>query len=160
MAKPDSEHASDHAHVLLPPPVLYLGVLIGGMACQWLWRLEFPVVSAGIPAGTLLIGAGAILAGWGMWEFRRARTHIPPHRPTLAVIESGPFRYTRNPLYVALNLLAAGIGLAMANPWILILQVPAIVILHFGVIRREEAYLATKFGRTYLDYKGRVRRWL
>jgi len=87
-------------------------------------------------------------------------TNVRPDRPALTVVRSGPFARSRNPLYLALFLLLAGIGVAAASPGILAMSVPLLVVLRLGVIAREERYLEAKFGEEYLAYKRAVRRWL
>jgi protein-S-isoprenylcysteine O-methyltransferase Ste14 len=81
-------------------------------------------------------------------------------QPTAALVTEGPFRYSRNPIYVALTLLYLGVALLINALWILLLVVPAVLVLRYGVIAREEAYLAWKFGDTYRQYTAQVRRWL
>jgi protein-S-isoprenylcysteine O-methyltransferase Ste14 len=155
-----SEHAKDHPPVLLPPPVLYLSVLALGFGCQWLLPIAMPSGGVVRGLGIALILVGGVLGLWGVAHFWRAGTHVPPHKPTLAIVSGGPFRFSRNPLYIGLNLITAGIALVIANPWILIWMVPAFAVLHRGVVLREEAYLEAKFGAAYTDFKNRTRRWL
>jgi protein-S-isoprenylcysteine O-methyltransferase Ste14 len=81
-------------------------------------------------------------------------------KPTTALVTEGPFRYSRNPSYVALTLLYVGVALLINALWILLLVVPALVVLRYGVIAREEAYLTRKFGEAYRQYTTQVRRWL
>jgi protein-S-isoprenylcysteine O-methyltransferase Ste14 len=90
----------------------------------------------------------------------RAHTPVDPLKPTTALVTEGPFRYSRNPLYVALTLLYLGVAFLVNVLWILLLVVPALVVLRYGVIAREEAYLARKFGTAYHYYTTQVRRWL
>jgi protein-S-isoprenylcysteine O-methyltransferase Ste14 len=73
---------------------------------------------------------------------------------------NGPYRWSRNPIYVALTLIYAGIALVIGSPWLLLLMPAIVAILHFGVVAREERYLEAKFGQSYLGYKASVRRWL
>jgi protein-S-isoprenylcysteine O-methyltransferase Ste14 len=90
----------------------------------------------------------------------RAHTPVDPTKPTTALVTEGPFRYSRNPIYVALTLLYLGGAFLVNALWILLLVVPALVVLRYGVIAREEAYLARKFGTAYHQYTAQVRRWL
>ena len=90
----------------------------------------------------------------------RARTPVDPMKPTTALVTEGPFRYSRNPIYVALTLLYVGVALLINALWILLLVVPAVLVLRYGVIAREEAYLTRKFGDAYRQYTAQVRRWL
>jgi protein-S-isoprenylcysteine O-methyltransferase Ste14 len=91
---------------------------------------------------------------------RRAGTNILPNKPTLTIVTEGPFRFTRNPLYVTNALFYTGLTLVFNTPWPLLLLAPMLLVVHWGIIRREEEYLEAKFGDAYLAYKARVRRWL
>jgi protein-S-isoprenylcysteine O-methyltransferase Ste14 len=91
---------------------------------------------------------------------RRAGTNVRPDQPTLAVVTDGPFRYSRNPLYLGLTGLYVGVTLLADALWPLVLLGPLLGVVQRGVVRREERYLAAKFGAPYLAYQARVRRWL
>ena len=91
---------------------------------------------------------------------KRAGTNIRPDQPTLAIVSDGPFRFTRNPLYLALTGLYAGIALLVNALWPLLLLAPVLAVLRWGVIAREERYLEAKFGEAYRAYRSRVRRWV
>jgi protein-S-isoprenylcysteine O-methyltransferase Ste14 len=150
----------DHARVIAPPPLIYLGFLGLGFLLEW----ALPVAShvAASPRYWLaygLAGGGVAIALTAFREFRRAETNVQPHKPTTAIIASGPFAYTRNPLYVALALFHGAIAIATGNVWALMLLAPALLVIHHWVIAREERYLEAKFGEEYTAYKGRVRRW-
>ena len=95
-----------------------------------------------------------------MTEFRRARTSFDVRKPSTSLITTGPFRFSRNPIYLAMTLLQLGIGIAVDGVWILAALVRALVAMHYGVIVREERYLERKFGDAYRGYKTSVRRWL
>ena len=148
--------------VLILPRFLYLGFLVAGAGLQVLWpaalvSTSFPLrVGLGVAVGLL----GALIALSGRLQLRRAGTEPPPNRPATALVVDGPYRYTRNPLYLGMTLLYAGIALGANSAWILGLLVPLLIVLHYGVIFREEAYLERKFGDAYRAYKATVRRWL
>ena len=152
--------ASDTAKVLLPPPLLFLAAVLIGLVlqrvapCRWLPPAWTDWI--GFPLG---IGSG-LLAIWGVLTLRAARTAIDPYKPTTALVQRGPYRFTRNPLYLALLLLCIGIAAWRNTLWILLALVPTVVVLQLGVIRREEAYLERRFGAAYRAYRARVRRWL
>jgi protein-S-isoprenylcysteine O-methyltransferase Ste14 len=95
-----------------------------------------------------------------MWVMKHAGTHIDPYKPTMALVVDGPFRFTRNPLYLSLTLLYSGTAFLLNLLWAILLLPIALVIMQFGVICREERYLEKKFGQEYLRYKARVRRWI
>jgi protein-S-isoprenylcysteine O-methyltransferase Ste14 len=150
----------DNPGVRVPPPVFVLAAILLGAGIDRLVPLRFlPESLAPWTGGTLVVLAVA-LAGLGMREFRKARTAIRPDQPAAALVTSGPYRRTRNPMYIALSILLVGIGAWMNSAWVLALLVPVLALIHFGVIPREERYLARRFGQAYLDYRARVRRWL
>jgi protein-S-isoprenylcysteine O-methyltransferase Ste14 len=155
---PDKER--DTAGVLAPPPLIFLGFLIAGFAIDWFWPAMYLPQALQYVAGALLIAAALALALWAMGRFRRAGTHVEPYKPTTAVVSDGPYAYSRNPIYVGLFLLYAGTAVCADNAWLLPLAPALYLVMHHGVVRREERYLERKFGAAYLDYKARVRRWL
>jgi protein-S-isoprenylcysteine O-methyltransferase Ste14 len=148
--------------VITLPPFIYLGFLALGIALQLVWpaalvSTSFPLrVGIAVSLGLLGIALGVS----GVDRFRRAGTARRPTRPATALVVDGPYRFTRNPMYLGMTLLYAGIALGANSPWILGLLVPLLIVLHYGVIFREEAYLERKFGDAYRKYKATVRRWL
>lgn len=110
--------------------------------------------------GAVLIAAGVTLSAWMSLHFRRSKTPISPLLPTRRLVISGPYRFSRNPDYLGQTLVYVGIGLALNSAWPLIALVPALLILRYAVIAKEERYLHRLFGAEYDDYCRRVRRWL
>ena len=161
MPNDSSDNKYDHPGVIAPPPLIYLGFLGLGFLLDWLWPAT---ASVAIPPLQWLAlapaGIGVFIALTAFREFRRAKTNVLPHKPTSAIIIGGPFSFTRNPLYVALALFHAALAMAMVNAWAMLLLAPALLVIHHGVIAREERYLEAKFGEEYRTYKVRVRRWL
>ena len=100
------------------------------------------------------------LASWAAATFKRHQTVLDPRGQTVTIVTEGPFRYTRNPMYLTLLLVYVGGILAFRLPWGAILLVPVFLALQYGVIVREEQYLESMFGEQYATYKRRVRRWL
>ena len=143
----------------LPPLIFGTTVVIGGLL-----HLVFPVrLLPPIPAriaGTMTACLAGVLAVWAVRVMKTAGTNIRPDRPVTTIVTAGPYRFSRNPMYVSLCALQVGIALLIDGLMPLILVIPLVLVLHFGVIRREEIYLATKFGEDYLSFKNRVRRWL
>ena len=138
------------------PPVW----LIGFMALAWvISRVHAPWGDAMLWPGRALIGAGIAAALWAALAFRRARTTIVPHEDPSALVETGPYRFSRNPIYVADLVILAGWCLTCGAPLALILLVPFAWVLERRFIRPEEARLAQHLGRDYLEYRARVRRW-
>jgi protein-S-isoprenylcysteine O-methyltransferase Ste14 len=139
------------------PPVW----LIGFMAAAWgLARLWAPLGDALVWPGRGLIAGGIVLIVWSGLAFRRARTTIVPHHPPSALVEAGPYGFSRNPIYLADLVILAGWTLGLGAPLGLILLVPFREVLLRLFILPEEAVLERDLGPAYLDYKARVRRWL
>jgi protein-S-isoprenylcysteine O-methyltransferase Ste14 len=155
---PDDEH--DKAGVVAPPPLIYLGVLAVGL----LLNRRFPIGSLprGITrgAGWPLLGGGVLLLVWFERTMRKADTPTNPYKPSLRVATEGPFRYTRNPGYLSMAMIYAGIATIVNALWAILLLPVALLAIRRGVIEREEDYLERKFGEEYLRYKAQVRRWI
>jgi protein-S-isoprenylcysteine O-methyltransferase Ste14 len=133
----------------------------------WLLYRAFPLPFtgsagrlAGALAGWLLVALGAGLSVWALATFRGARTAIRPSRPASTLVAHGPFRLSRNPMYLGLTLLYLGVMPLVNSVWGRLFLPVVIVILHLTIIRREERYLAATFGGAYDEYRRRVRRWL
>lgn len=152
--------SDDKPGVIAPPPVLYGGALAVGAGLDWLIPLPLLAPGAGQAPGIALIAAGLALALWCVLLFHRAGTAVEPYKPSTAIVSAGPYRFSRNPIYVALTAVSVGIGLWANSAWMLGLLLPTLVIMRIAVIGPEERYLEAKFGAEYLDYKARVRRWL
>lgn len=153
---------NDIPGVIAPPPLIFVAFLLAGIAAdRFMFELATQIPDAlryGV-ASVMGLAAATFLAG-ALGGFRRARTRAEPWKPTTAIVTTGVYRFTRNPMYVGMALACAGIALAADSPSALLLLVPAIVVIQRGVILREERYLEAKFGGEYLRYKVRVRRWL
>jgi len=152
--------SSDHPQVIIFPPLLFLIALVAMIGLHWLWSLPIGGEAIVFWMGIALIVMAPSLAIWGFRSLKKAQTNVSPYQPTTAIVAGGPFSYTRNPLYIALTLLLLGISLAIGTWWGLILLVPTMLVLHYGIILREERYLEQKFAAPYLDYKTKVRRYL
>ena len=158
-----AERRDDTAGVIAPPPLIALATIVLGLALDWL--LPAYVLSVlllrdeRIILGVVLAAAGAALAIAGERAFKRAGTEVKPWKPSLNLATSGPYRWLRNPMYVGLALLVGGIGVALASNWTLVMLVPAGLVMHFGVVKREERYLEAKFGDAYRAYKQAVPRY-
>ncbi|SLN77685.1 methyltransferase family protein [Oceanibacterium hippocampi] len=154
----------DHAGVIAHPPLLYLGFLAVAFALdRWIWPIDIlERLPAGVRygAGGLLIVAAIAVVAMSARRFRAAGTTVPTNLPTEAIVTGGPYRLSRNPIYIALTTFYLGIAVAGAADWAILLLPLLLLIMNEGVIKREEAYLERKFGAAYLDYKARVRRWL
>ena len=146
--------------VIAPPPLIYLAGLLVGFALQA--RLPAPRMprrlTGPIGGGLLLTGVG--LAASFITVFRRAGTPVDPRQATTALVTTGPYRLTRNPGYLSLALVCAGIAMLRRAVWPLLMLVPTLLVVDRGVIAREERYLEDRFGEEYRRYRSRVRRWL
>ena len=152
----------DGASVGIPPPVVYLvAVLAGALVDRYLFSVPLDLrgdVRFGTAAAASAIGIGIMAAAIGL--FRRTGQDPKPWESTPEIISTGVYRFTRNPMYVGMALLQAGIGLALASPWIIALVPLVLAVVYATAVRHEEAYLEEKFGTTYLSYKRSVRRWI
>ncbi len=158
-----STNTQDNPGVIAPPPLIYIGGLALGLLLHRLVPLKyFPRTSRGIglTLGSTCISMALAILVSGFRQMNNAHTNINPTHPATTIVTEGPFRFTRNPLYLGMTLLYIGITFLVNSLW-LILILPAILgLMNFGVIAREEHYLERKFGTQYLAYKQRVRRWL
>jgi protein-S-isoprenylcysteine O-methyltransferase Ste14 len=109
--------------------------------------------------GGILIAAGIGIAIAAVRSFRRAGTNVEPWKPTVTLVTSGIFAWMRNPMYTGVTMFLAGLAIALGSDWMLVLLLPAVLILHFGVVKREERYLEAKFGESYRSYMRRVSRY-
>ncbi len=150
----------DTAGVIAPPPLIYLAFLLIGLGADRLWPMAVLPQGPRYAAGIGVIALSLALAFSAFRQFRRHKTSFKPHEPSTALITEGPYRYSRNPMYLALSLLYAGLSIAAAGPWTLALLAPLLVVLHYGVILREERYLERKVADAYRRYKSSTRRWL
>ncbi len=152
----------DHPNVVIFPPLIPLAILLAACALQWLAPLGLLAnLGQGLRAGTgLAIAiAGIAIAASGRRALVRRGTNVNPFQPSTALATEGIYRYTRNPMYDGGTLILTGIGVVFALDWIFPLLVLGLVTLHFGVVRREEEYLARKFGDEYRRFQARVPRY-
>jgi protein-S-isoprenylcysteine O-methyltransferase Ste14 len=160
----EDEHVTDdereNAGVVAPPPLIYLVPLVLGLLLNRKFPIPFLPRGAARALGWPLLGGAMLLMGSFFFTMRRADTPIDPREPVSNLATDGPFRYTRNPAYLSMAMLYAGISsLANALPAIVLLPA-ALFVVQRGVIEREERYLERKFGQEYLRYKAQVRRWV
>ncbi|WP_292156813.1 isoprenylcysteine carboxylmethyltransferase family protein [Brevundimonas sp.] len=160
----------DHPNVAVPPPVIYFAFLGLG------WALDRYGVQIGLPpsdemgfglttevrrgVALALILGGLLLDGMAAGLFRRLGTAVEPWKPSTVLATEGPYRFSRNPIYVGFAITYAGLAIAMDSPAALAMLIPCLLVVDRFVIQKEEAYLAAKFGSDYAAYRNRVRRWL
>jgi len=150
----------DKPGVIAPPPLIFLGFLLLGLGLEIQWPADFLAERLQYLLGSALFSLGGILVAVCVTEFQRAGTEFQTHKPANALITGGPYRISRNPIYIALSLAYLGIAVVADSGWMVAMLVPALAVIHFGVITREEKYLEAKFGDEYRYYKNTVRRWL
>ncbi len=149
----------DNPGVIAPPPLIAVAILAFGYAAEWYWPTP-PVPSLfRYGAGALFIATGAVLLASSLARFRAIGTNLETHKPTIALATDGPYRRSRNPIYMGLIFAYLGVAAAVGSLSMAALVVPFALILRFGVIAREEAYLAAKFGAAYDAYRAETPRW-
>lgn len=155
------ERDARRPRTLILPPAPYAAAMLGGW---WLDRNPYPMpLDLGAvtrPLGWLVVSVGLGLMLWTMWTFARHRTTVNPFSGASALCTSGPFQFSRNPIYLGDWLILAGVSLLLTTLWPLVFAPLIWIMLRFGVIRHEEAHLEAKFGDAYRRYKARVRRWI
>jgi len=155
-----SERA-DSANALVRPPIAWAIAFVAGLGADWHYPLPFmPESVARAWLGSAVFAFGFALAIWAIATIRRAGTRVETYKPTTTIVANGPFRFTRNPIYIGMLLGQVALAVGFNSLWILAALVPFYLVIRYGVVAREEAYLERKFGEVYLGYKSRVRRWL
>ena len=152
--------SEDHAGVRFPPPFIYLSFLVAGLLLSRVRPLTVVPAFYATVFGIAFIVVAIAVAVAGFRELRRHETTVRPDQPSSTIVNSGPYRFTRNPLYLSLATLYLGIGLWTNSLWVILLLVPLLFVMTRQVIAREEAYLERAFGDTHLNYKSQARRWL
>ena len=158
-----SAEDTDVAGVVVRPPVLFLAALLLGVLVEFIWPLGTGLLSvsvAQIGAGTVFAGTGAALLTAAMRRFNAAGTNVPTVLPSTALVTSGIYARTRNPIYLGLTAIYAGLAVGLNAWWAVLILVPVLIVLKIGVVDREERYLESKFGDAYRAYCARVRRWI
>ena len=145
---------------LVRPPLVYLISLVSGFMIHFVVPVSFLPVSLAVPLGVPLVAVAIALFSYSVARFRAAGTPVPARKPTTAIVRTGPYRFSRNPIYLAFSLFQLGIAIWVNSVWLLATLVGAVALIHTVVIPKEEQYLERKFGAQYLEYKMSVRRWL
>jgi protein-S-isoprenylcysteine O-methyltransferase Ste14 len=146
---------------VLRPPLIYLASIATGLVLHLAWPRPLP---AGLPVRPLLGGAlvvaSFLLLAFSVRRFRAASTPVPAWKPTTAIVRTGPYRFSRNPIYLGFSLFQLGIAIWIGSWWLIVTLVAAFVLIHCFVVPREERYLEARFGDEYRDYMASVRRGL
>jgi protein-S-isoprenylcysteine O-methyltransferase Ste14 len=146
--------------LLVRPPLLFALAIATGIVLHLAWPLSFTSDAARWPIGGALSLAGIALFVAAIRAFNAAGTPVPGSRSTTAIVRNGPYRFSRNPIYVAFVLIHLGIAVSLGSWWLLVTMAVGISVIAFSVVPREERYLEARFGPTYSAYKSSVRRWL
>ncbi len=148
--------------ILVFPPALAIATPVLAGLSEWLAPLNLLPKFGGVMlvVGVILMMIAGALAVAGARAFKQAKTNIDPRQPALTLVFDGPYRFTRNPMYLGMIVLNLGLTLAGSLDWGLLLTPLLALTLHFGVVLREEAYLLQRFGSPYADYLKQTRRWL
>jgi protein-S-isoprenylcysteine O-methyltransferase Ste14 len=145
---------------IVRPPWVYLGAIGLGLALHGAWPAGLVSDALSVPLGATMVLVAAALFVSAVRALRAAGTPVPGDRPTTTIVRAGPYRYSRNPVYLAFSLLHVGLACWINSLWLALTLVPALALMSFVVIPREERYLEKRFPCEYLPYKAAVRRWL
>jgi protein-S-isoprenylcysteine O-methyltransferase Ste14 len=148
------------ANPVVRPPLVVLASLVSGAMLNVPWPLPFFPHALRLPVGCLLVAMAAALFAYSIRQFRMAGTPVPGNKPTTAIVRGGPYRFSRNPIYLAFSALHLGLAIWVNSLWLVATLVATVAIIAIVVVPREERYLTERFGREYLEYKASVRRWL
>ena len=150
----------DNPGIRVPPPLIYLLPLVAGLVLDRRLHVPFLPRRVARPLGWALFGSSWVVGGWFIRTIQKADTPIRTDRPVPSLVTDGPFRYTRNPGYLGLAMLYAGIATLRNSLWAILVLPVVVYVIGREVIGREERYLERTFGEEYLAYKARVRRWV
>ena len=159
MQQPQSTERGANVHI--PPPLVYIGFIVLGALLQYtIAPIPFPGDAWIRIVGVIIVVAGLALIFSALATFRRTGQDPKPWTPSPELIVQGPYRWTRNPMYVGLTCILVGLGLALNNLWFLLLAAVALLVVHFIAVLPEEKYLNEKFGSSYKEYRTKVRRYI
>ncbi len=149
--------------VIARPPLIVLCTVIAAFVLDYFFPQGHMARTASglryLSAGAALL-CGLVLLGSAANEMRKEGTNIPTWEPSLALVTGGIYARSRNPIYLAFIILLIGVGLLLSSDWLFLLLIPFVLVMHFGVIRREEEYLFARFGASYAAYVKQVPRYL
>lgn len=148
------------AGVKFPPPLIFVLLIIVGLALDYIWPLGMGIPGSYGVFGIVLVIFAVAVAGLISATFKRLGTAIEPWKPTNNIVTTGFYAWSRNPIYTGFCLFNIGLGISLNNLWLFLSVIPGAILVYFIAIAREEAYLEGKFGEEYLAYKRKVRRWI
>jgi protein-S-isoprenylcysteine O-methyltransferase Ste14 len=157
----DSDATQEVANLgMVRPPLVYGASIVTGLLLEFGWPLPFlPRILATL-LGSFLVVVAVVVFSYSLRTFRTAGTPVPGNKPTTVIIRTGPYRFSRNPIYLAFSIFQLGIASWVNSLWLVATLLAAVALMVLVVIPREERYLERRFGASYLDYKRSVRRWL
>ena len=145
---------------IMRPPLVYLGAIALGLLLHFAWPVQLVPRAVSGPLGGIAVLVAVALFFWAVRTFRTADTPVPGNRPTTAIVRTGPYRCSRNPIYLSFSLLQLGVAFWVNSLWLLVTLMLAVALMSFVVIPREERYLERRFPSEYPAYCAAVRRWL
>ena len=155
------EVTTDSSNAVIRPPIAWGLAFVAGVGVDWLHPMPFlPTSFPTAWLGGAIFALGFALAVWAIVSIRKAGTQVETYKPTTTIVASGPYSFTRNPIYIGMFLGQIGLAIGFNSLWLLATLVLFYSVIRYGVVAREEAYLERKFNNVYRDYKSRVRRWL
>ena len=155
-----TKNVKDNPGVIAPPPLIFLFFFLAGYGANRLYPLLLPELIATTIFGWVIMSLSLMIFIGGLIYMKRAKTPVNPYKASEAIVKDGPFRFTRNPFYLSLVLIYSGLAFVLLIAWPLLLLPLTLLVMHYGVIVREENYLVSKFGDEYRNYKEDVPRWL
>jgi protein-S-isoprenylcysteine O-methyltransferase Ste14 len=145
---------------IVRPPLVYLVAIALGLLLELIWPLRLAPTAIGVPLGAIAVFLGVALFLYAVRTLRSAGTPVPGDRATTTIVDTGPFRFSRNPIYLSFSLVVLGIAFSVNSWWLVATLALAVALMSLVVIPREERYLERRFPTEYLPYKASVRRWL
>ena len=145
---------------MVRPPLVYGAAIVTGLVLEFGWPLPFLPRLLAVLLGSVLVVVAVVVFAYAIRTFQTAGTPVPGNKPTTVIVRTGPYRFSRNPIYVAFSLFQLGIASWVNSVWLIATLIAAVALMAAVVIPREERYLERRFGADYLDYKRAVRRWL
>ena len=156
----ESSSSQDHPGVRIPPPLIFFVMAVAAGVADRLLPLSIGIGTMALYVGGAVVLIAILSIMYIARIFQKLETEIEPWKTTSRIIKSGPYRISRNPVYMLASGVPVGVGLAIDTYWGLIFGVIALWVVYHTAVKKEEKYLAEKFGQEYLEYKARVRRWL
>ena len=156
----NKEINNDNPGVKIPPPIIFIGFGLFGGLINYLKPLTITGSSLLVYFGVLILIGSFLGFGYMINFYKKNETEIEPTKTTFKIITSGLYRHSRNPVYIILCAGPVGLGFIFMTYWAIFVFIPALIVIYFTAVKKEEQYLEKKFGQEYLDYKKKVRRWI